>query len=322
VTIGNCRFSQVQEWDLFAEAMTARSDNNREDLVAAAIAAIRRDMLTQVSRAAGAISEELHELEIPIASLHAQRVEESRVWTLYVDAINQILKRYFEKLLAIGVANGAVIPNPVAWVYETLRAEIASLQSVIESTFISTYAGFLDDVDVSLESLWEDLTVEIDWTLSQLRSDAVISLAGGREDSSATASSIFGTKPEIQEPPSASAVAHCTDSPFKLVDLEDPPDGTSKQEVIAKLYPHLKRAITRARVFCDRQDQKGKKTTNEELAKNFSIFEDARADELKHVLERKLAPSDCAVEIIHGRTRQITRDSVIRYIRDKSSRKS
>jgi hypothetical protein len=296
--------------------------NGPSPLVNHALRAVENNIFFEGGSAASNAQDQLSALEECVRKGEAldDRGALLKVWTQYTDALNELLERAFRSFTEIGAANPEYVgSDPAQWAAELLRPHVNDLVNQAHSWFVPGYAALLNDVEETNASLLTDFYVEITNSLARLEHEAIIGLARRgwkkppREAAIAEPASnermksvTEGTVPEKESP---------SELQFTLSDLGDPPEGTSKDEIVCYLHKRLKAAIKESRSWIDREDQKGQKLSNENLCDRFPILRDASGLELQKLAERKITPHNCSIEIMHGRMSNVALDTVKRYLR-------
>jgi len=204
-----------------------------------------------------------------------------RVWSHYTDSINTILGECFRALLEIGSANpDYVSSDPAHWSYEFLHPHVSDIVDYVERSFLPTYTVLLDDKSETIASLLTDFYVGVDNRLSRLISEAIVQLArqGWKKPGSAPSTREATPEQGVQ------ATGFGLRLRFALPDLEDPPVGTPRNEIVRYLHQHLKQGIHEARAWRDLEDREGRKPSTEEIAARFPILQAANSSELQYIM--------------------------------------
>lgn len=240
-----------------------------------------------------------------------------RIWSDLTHGLNGAIERSYRAFFDIGFASpGYVSSNPARWASELLTPHVNDLMKQADSWFIPTYAALLRDSEETRASMLTEFYVEITNRISRLEGQAVIDLArrgwkGPRQDDALIAPE---SKTEERKSQLEAAAKPVQVLKFGLSDLEDPPDGISKSEIVRYLHQQLKPAIKEARNWIA---EPNREISLEELSNRFPALRGANETDLQRIktAAKDLTAHQCSIKLMKARMDSVTEDTVIRYLR-------
>jgi len=239
-----------------------------------------------------------------------------RIWTDLTDGLNAAIERSYRAFFDIGFFSPEYVSsNPARWASELLTPHVNDLVKQADSWFIPTYAALLKDSEETRASLLTEFYVEITNHISSLQGQGVIDLArrgwkGPRQDDALIATeSTTEHKSQLE-----AATKPAPELRFSLSDLEDPPDGISKSELVRLLHQQLRPAIKEARNWI--AERNGKISLGE-LSNRFPALHGANKIDLQHIKTpaKDLTAHQCSIKLMTARLSSVAEDTVIRYLR-------
>lgn len=240
-----------------------------------------------------------------------------RIWGDLTDGLNGAIERSYRAFFDIGFSSPEyVTSNPARWASELLRPHVNDLVKQANSWFLPTYAALLKDSEETAASLLTEFHVEITNHISWLEGQGVIDLArrgwkGPRQDQPSMAQE-SATEQRKSQPEAAPKPVQ--ELRFGLSDLEDPPDGMSKNDLVRHLHQQLKPAIKEARNWIAEEKRK---ISVEELCSRFPAFRGANKTDLQDIktAAKDLSAHECSIKLMKARMGNVTEATVIRYLR-------